>query len=354
MRTIITTVGTSLIGNAARHCGKAPNEVQDSDIKRFLSAEPPEKLSAELNSLHRLNSSQDEVILLHTNTIDGEKCAKLLASHLENGYCKRVRVRRINLKQDEKHMETHGLRDLVEIMMNEISNSRKNSHEIIINATGGYKAETAFATIIGQMMGVPVVYLYEQFKIMVELPPLPVTWNTDLVLENRSFFEWMEEEPRLGREVETRLFGLQASDVFRTFITPFDDEEGYRWLSAVGHILYLRFKKEGEEATNIAYPSPALEQDPDKKVEIRGDHHYPKGIREFAKTIAKCQYVEKITPRHFESSTRTRIKSVDDSGIIHILFCDNQKGCNLLVQTTSNGKLQTRKVADLLDMDVFS
>ena len=79
MQTIITTVGTSLLGNARRELKK--DKLNDDEISNYVRHAKAEKASVETNSLSRLIQGDNKIIFLHSQTDEGKRCAKILANH---------------------------------------------------------------------------------------------------------------------------------------------------------------------------------------------------------------------------------------------------------------------------------
>ncbi len=69
------------------------------------------------------------------------------------------------------------------------------------NTTGGYKAQIAIAVLIGQTLGVSAYYKHEKFPQIVAIPPMPVSFDYDLLghagvlssLEQNDILELEEE-----------------------------------------------------------------------------------------------------------------------------------------------------------------
>jgi len=59
---------------------------------------------------------------------------------------------------------------------------------VLINATGGYKAQISFAGMIGQALGIPVCYMFESFNEVITLPPQPLSFDFDFWLRYYSEF----------------------------------------------------------------------------------------------------------------------------------------------------------------------
>jgi putative CRISPR-associated protein (TIGR02619 family) len=73
-----------------------------------------------------------------------------------------------------------GLKELVNRIAAIIGEERLLGNDVIINATGGYKPEVAYATLTGILQGVRAFYIYEAFDKTVELPPLPVSFDLNV------------------------------------------------------------------------------------------------------------------------------------------------------------------------------
>ena len=85
-----------------------------------------------------------------------------------------------------------GLRNLVREIAT-LLRQRPDNEAVAINATGGHKAQTSFAGLIGQVFRVPIDYQFESFPIAIELPPLPVSFDFDQCLAYRHVFDALDE-----------------------------------------------------------------------------------------------------------------------------------------------------------------
>ena len=68
----------------------------------------------------------------------------------------------------------------------------KAGEQVLLNATGGYKAQISFAGIIGQVFGISVFYQFEDFPRAIKLPPLPVAFDLNDWLAYRHVFDARE------------------------------------------------------------------------------------------------------------------------------------------------------------------
>ncbi len=226
MRTIIATVGTSLLTNAER-AGQA------NDLQVYLRFTEPEKASAETNSLSRLLQEDDRIVFVRSQTEEGRRAAEALATFYRNhGHPAEV-IKVPDLQYRESRFKMRGLRALVSALIETIRREREQGREVLINATGGFKAEIAYATLVGLLFDVPVYYIHEAFREIIELPPTPISWDYSLIDTYVDFFEWISADLRSTKEVDKRLKPLP--DEIRLLLV---EEEGYTMLSPTGEAFY--------------------------------------------------------------------------------------------------------------------
>ncbi|RME86516.1 MAG: hypothetical protein D6785_03165 [Planctomycetota bacterium] len=65
-------------------------------------------------------------------------------------------------------------------------------------------------------------------------------------------------------------------------------------------------------------------------------HHYPRRLEAFLDKVAKIPFVDTIQFKTFENTSQSRIKEIDSSGDIVLLFSDGQKGVKMVVRTTAS------------------
>ncbi|KEF33966.1 CRISPR-associated protein [Deinococcus sp. RL] len=230
---LISTVGTSLLGNANN-----PRANPDGLSPAALLRRDPQRASAEANAITRLAAPGDTLVFLHSDTEDGERCAALLAEYFA-GLGHPVRRERIaGLSYHEKGFVSHGLRSLVRLLAGELRAARRAGQQPLINATGGFKAEIAYATAVGLMFGVPVCYIHERFGDVVTLPASPVGWDYSLIAWHRDFFDWLDEEPRPTVRVQERLAALPDSVALLVEDAP----DGFSYLSPLGEAYLEAFR----------------------------------------------------------------------------------------------------------------
>jgi len=349
MKTIITTTGTSLLSNASRELKKKQTEVTDDELRHFFERVGVENACAETNSLLKIAKQDDEIVLLFTKTTEGERCCQQIEKYLNTKGWKRVRRRQLTLEQKEEQFERQGLRHLVDVLIEEIEQAQRRQQEVVINATGGFKAEIAYTTMVGMIFQVPIKYIYQGFQQPITFPSLPIVWNTDLLLAYSPFFSWIDAEPRPYSEVEKRLKSIPDADreQVQQFLMP-PDHENYIFLSPAGDILWKWLQRQQDLAELAADPD-ASQVPVSKKLSSSLEeekHHFPRRTKEIARRIAEIPCVEEVIGSYFENTTLTRIKGVDDSGVIRVLWADNDKAVNLMIRTTARGKAQTLRVCN--------
>jgi putative CRISPR-associated protein (TIGR02619 family) len=347
MRTIITTTGISLLSNTARDLKKKNSEVTNIELQQYFIKVGASEASAETNSLLKIATSDDKVVLLYTATPEGKLCMEEVHRYLKNQGWLKIIPRELPLEKNESQFERHGLRELVNILVEEINAAQLENEEVIINATGGFKAEISYTTMVGMIFQVPVKYIYQDFQQPITFPALPISWNIDLLLEYDHFFEWIDAEPRRKIEVEQRLRAIPDKDsIQQLLLSP--DAEDYIYLSPAGAILWQRVNQQRKLA-EITTEAPASENIESEKIssslkEVK--HHFPDGTKAFAEKLAKIPAVEEIISGHFENTTLKRVKRIFDDGSILVLWADNTKAVRITIRTTARGQAQTLKIRD--------
>ncbi len=249
-RRIISTVGTSLLTNASR----SGLDIQDhKSLQGFLQADP-QKASAEANALSRLAQPGDELVFLHSDTEDGQTCSTALVAYYQARGHKAREERVAGLSYHEKGFVQYGLQQFVKQLAHEIRAAKRAGQLPLISATGGFKAEIAYATAVGLVFGIDVSYIHEKFGDIVTLPATPIGWDYSLFAWYGDFFEWLDSEPRPTHEVRQRLHAMPD----RVGLLLFDAEDGNTYLSALGEAYLEAFKGERETRRPLRLSANAM------------------------------------------------------------------------------------------------
>ena len=254
----ITTVGTSLLTNYNRYkAGGGINNVQE------YMFENPVKASAETNSLQKLLETKelesgDKIILLTTHTDKAQECAGHLKEFAENKLFLEVEIEILAAWNTEGKISAQALseltRKIIEIVEPYLTSvyTQKN---VIINATGGYKALTSYASIIGLMCGLNVYYIHEEHSAIMTLPPMPLAWDYSLIVDYEEFFAWLSAEIRAKAEVDKQLIEIKQNLISETGdvdsstyrvnaleMCVYIDERDEVMLSPAGEVLYGKYR----------------------------------------------------------------------------------------------------------------
>lgn len=260
-----------LLPSALRLCGAEINSIKAMIDKGFISP-------------HR-----EQLILLTSDTEDGKAIGDILSTYFQDNSCE-IRFRRceylvVEGLQDEKPLifRREGLPNLVRLLGEQY---RKWGGEsaIAINATGGYKAQIAFAVAFGQATRCPVYYKHERFDQIIGFPKIPFTIDLSPVENHLKLWAELSEPGNSLNQSELQSY-LNGESVQNSVIYPLldfikDDGETLFSLSALGHVYW--------EAFLIQYPDTTLAP---SAVQNRNgchftpDHHYPKGFKEYVRKL---------------------------------------------------------------------
>ncbi len=195
MKKVITTVGTSLFNNYNDTNNEELNkDIKDRDyneyidwkeeieeIKEDLLPFAKEKNScAELTSIMKLQEKYEDikVYLIATDTIESVVVCEVLKEVLEEKNitvvfeAKKDTIRKLQIK-DNKDFE-EGLKNLI-AKFHKISNKKYN--DVILNITGGYKVIIPYLTMIGEILEIPIYYIFEDSNELILVPQLPIGFD---------------------------------------------------------------------------------------------------------------------------------------------------------------------------------
>jgi len=258
---VITTVGTSLL----EHCQEERNDLSlllpylrqaparewESHIRRIQKAKeillswatPKAETSAEIKSLYRIQEELGEPIrarLLVTDTVlsrlAAEVLVEVLGGHLSVVFEPQRDVIPGLQVWDRKEFERTGLVNLLR-RIEEMRQEAAGVGGVSINITGGYKAPIPYVTIMAQVFGVPIYYIFEDTNELIRLPQVPVDIKWDLfakysdVLAELALGVYDWEQYRRVRPLE---------EDFQACIW---EEEGMAELNALGRLFWNRFLK---------------------------------------------------------------------------------------------------------------
>lgn len=349
-RMLITSVGTSLLTNRDRPWGgwdpRANQPLPEAkQVDDWLATADPVRATAETNTWQAVGlEEEDRVVLLHSDTPEGRYCAERLQQYLQAGRCREVALRELKaLGYQAGTFAQRGLRCLVSEAIEAIGQAREARLEPVLCATGGFKAEIAFLNLLGALLQVEVCYIHEQFREIVRLPRLALTWDAGFVERHRDFFEWIDAEPRRSVEVENRLKGRPE---LRPLVE--DDADGNTYLNAAGDLLYKAACEQRALGPRATWPE-AAPRAPHQKNGLSGvEHQRPRGWERFVERLCAIDCVAYV--RYDErASTGPKIEILDPAqGTIGVRYAHGDQRLPLAVETTARGQAQTELVANYL------
>ncbi len=213
MQTIIMTVGTSLRTNTDRDLPKDKKRTwinhQDrfencrifSDLQEpleWMSSAEIEIISAETNTLWRIDPSPDDhILLLHSATESGQECAEILQAYFQQNWGQK-QVELEALPEINYDLDEYGspLDQMAKLLRQRIEKAQEISL-VTLAATGGFKAQTMVMGLVGNALGVPVCYIHEAYKTLVYLPYIDTSGKP----KSKSFSAQLPESGRSRSQV---------------------------------------------------------------------------------------------------------------------------------------------------------
>ncbi len=149
---------------------------------------------AELSTLQKIEGyKESKHQLLTTDSAISWSAAKLIKRFLieKSGIDEsNIRITRtVGLQVNDFEKYNTGINNLIE----KILEIKKNS-EVILNISGGFKAITPILTIIAQLEGIKLNYIYEDSDELIEIPAMPLDFDFSLIEENYLAFEGIKPD----------------------------------------------------------------------------------------------------------------------------------------------------------------
>ena len=295
--TLLCTVGTSLFSNLSRLSEDAPDKPSNWRALRqaydkgewnrlareLVPLDPTARLcGAEINTITEIRKKNwltlERIIFLVSDTPDGKNTGKLLQAYCEQRTdlgLRAVDYYVIEQLQDErpKDFKQHGLRNLVRLAGECIRKAGGPEH-VAIDATGGYKAQIAIAVLLGQALNIPVSYRHERFSEMIDFPPLPISFDYQILARNADLLTDFERGAALSSSELDPL-----DDKLRVLLTEVAvNGESLYELSPIGQIYLTGFRIRNPKPVNL------VEAETRKPPTFRDDN-YPIGFKEFVHKV---------------------------------------------------------------------
>nr|WP_238718471.1 putative CRISPR-associated protein [Petrachloros mirabilis] len=209
-------------------------EPSDENLARYLSAE--------IHSLVRIGIDKgSRILLLASETIDGQACALALKKYLES-YWKGIDVQTKKIEglqvQNADRFRQQGVINFIKEAIAEIDCHGNN---VILNPTGGYKALVPYMVLLGMIKSVKCNYIFERSTSLLELPPLPIEFDRNQFEVHKELFEQIERDSSISKQD----WGDKVSYEDRSWFEPLVEEMGDNQitLSAAGFLFLEAMQK---------------------------------------------------------------------------------------------------------------
>jgi len=221
-------------------------ELMKRDDHNPRKKENMRKLGAEMSVLSCLDiDKNDRIVLLASDNAFGKICTDMVKHACVEGFGLSegaVEIRRIEGLQvhHAKKLRETGLKNLVRIILEYLANDEYRwNYDIILNPTGGFKGIVPFITILGMLYGRRCVYLFEFADELINLPPLPFSFDMRLYSRVRPALAYIEEEVAVSEEAflsKVINYTPAEHDLFMSFTEPFGEHR--ITISALAYCLY--------------------------------------------------------------------------------------------------------------------
>ncbi len=251
---ILTTVGKSLLVNFSRQLEKPEADVLKASHKELINLIAKmgyDRASAETNSIvkildlikkeRKVEDDQFVLYFLHSETKEGRFCSSILEEYFKSKGYLVVDQEIKGLKYDSKEFESIGLKSLIEEVIGIIRESKRDGDDVVINATAGFKVESAYLTLIGTLFQCEIFYIHELFRELIRIPKLPITLNKEFFEKYKAILS----DLKLGidrMELNKKYGELPQDLVLLTEIVNEDNREIVT-LNVAGRLLALLFEE---------------------------------------------------------------------------------------------------------------
>nr|BAL52682.1 CRISPR-associated protein APE2256 family [uncultured prokaryote] len=345
---LICTVGTSLITSLRAKGQDVRNPIA---VAKELKKLPPsdKALGAEINSNHSIVQKgyldPRKLYLCVSDTPEGEATGSILQHYYRDLFLAVEVVKIVGLQaEDPKRFRNHGLRSLVRAISDIVKGARHHGQSVIINATGGFKAQISFAGLIGQVLEIPVFYMFETFAEVIELPPLPVSFNFDFWLRHFATLEQLSRDFLPDHDV--------PSDIHEVLLLR---EEGLCCLSSLGELFHQGYKERFHQQRMQLIP-PDCTLRPDQKnvtFEDKNPHRHP-GLSEYLQKLLQRGYITGARTYYFNPDLPERLRFFVSSRCqpheIEGWYSDGKRTTKFILATTARTELERHAaVVDLTE-----
>ncbi|MCX8029869.1 MAG: putative CRISPR-associated protein [Brevinematales bacterium] len=288
MKKLITTVGTSIFenyvkltkdasikdtidhlstqtyydqqGNSRESSETMRTNVVRNKLKQYIQKQSSlDSISAELKSISKIidielkNGEREFLIyLLSSDTLSGRLASELVEKALHQTYdnnSKGVEIRKIEVKVIQ-HLQVIDQKKFNRGMANLISEVYSIVEEywdnVIINITGGYKSSIPFLTILGQLNGCDIYYIYENTDTLIKIPKMPISSKCFDICKIDRYYSYFEKLDK-GLDDRGEIAKILSSSFYEDFsfvVWHYQEKDGELMeLNPIGKILFEKYKE---------------------------------------------------------------------------------------------------------------
>ncbi|MBF0259995.1 MAG: putative CRISPR-associated protein [Desulfamplus sp.] len=363
---LVSTAGTSIIGNINSML-KNQADCENEHLKKYFASKDSSKIAqwlcqlddtdrhcgAEINSVagiisQRLLHERFLHFILASDTENGEFVGTVLKHYYSDSSNKNSRFQNTKLHRvegltsdDAKRFKNEGLKNLVRIIVSIVR--EYGAKRVLINATGGYKAQISFAGMIGQALAIPVCYMFEGFNEVITLPPQPLSFDFEFWLRYYDIFCELDSMMELEKK------WIMPDDRFDALVDHNEIDGKYLYdLTPTGLLFHETFRsrfRARKELLPVNSGVPAKERE--IKYEDKNENKH-KGLKQYLEKVVKTPFVSGIYlyyyNRDLEKKNIFRRTSSDSISDIDGWYSNDGAITKFTVKTTAK-TLQERDAA---------
>lgn len=265
-----------------------------------------QQTSPEIKSLAKIGAGpEDQIVLYASETPDGILSARItreFATQVWGSTSSLEVITGLQVKDAGRFRSVGVLRYVQSIVQLVNHPNNRYGHEIILNATAGYKSLVPYTTLVGLLFQIPVQYIFETSSALLNLPPLPLDFDRQFFKQIEPLLEQIERESSV--EESAVLKGLDTST--RDKLLPLlEQENGQFTLSPLGFIVYERYK-----SPPSLTPSKRKPNEKDHTRDFSQETHRSAEFEQFKQRLAECQWVDEFWYLKGADESRKEIKQV--------------------------------------------
>jgi putative CRISPR-associated protein (TIGR02619 family) len=177
-----------------------------------------------------------------------------------------------------------------------------HTHDVILNASAGYKSLIPYTTLLGVIFGVPVQYTFENSDIVMTLPPMPLICDHEHLKRHEPLLAKLDAETELPQQEV--LQGLNGPDR-ETLVPLLEMNNGKFTFSALGLAMYERFK-----SPPALEPSKRPSKDKDQTRNWDKVPNRSPAFERFKTRLSECQWIEGFRYLNGVDGARRQVKRV--------------------------------------------